>query len=324
MRRLGGCPVSRKRKRKLRSVQYLQYLGARAVLEMARVLPLSVLYAAAGVLGTALYWFAPRRRGIALNNIREAFHGEIDEASLRALVRRSFAAFFCTAVEVAKLRLFLTDRTDLGDPRIYPESLRILFTKAQRIHEQSHGCIFVTPHLGNWELLPHVSAKVGIPLAVVVRPLDNPYLERLLYSKRAVNGQIVIPKRNAFFTLQKLLQQGKSIGMLPDQSTKKGILIDFMGRGAMTTPVPAVLALSYQRPVVVVACCRNDQSLGFEGFVSDPIWPSQHYTSEKAEIIRITTAIHKEMETVIRRFPEQYLWMHNRWKVYRTKKQFLD
>ena len=317
--------MGKKRKQKPRSVQYLQYLGVRSALLIARLLPISVLYAAARMLGTMLYWFGARRRDIAATNIREACQGELDETSLQALVRRSFTAFFYTAAEAAKLQLLLTDAADLDDPRIYPESLRTLFTKAHKIHIESRGCIFLTPHLGNWELLPHVSAKVGIPLAVVVRPLDNPYLERMLYARRAVNGQIVIPKRNAFFTLQKLLQEGKSIGMLPDQSTKKGILVDFMGRPAMTTPVPAILALSYQRPVVVVACCRsNNQSLGFEGFVSDPIWPAQHYSSEKAEIIRITEAIHKEMETVIRRYPEQYLWMHNRWKVYRTKKQFLD
>jgi Kdo2-lipid IVA lauroyltransferase/acyltransferase len=317
--------MGKKRKQNLRSVQYLQYLGVRTALLIARLLPISVLYAAARMLGTMLYWFGARRRDIAATNIRKACHGELDETSLQALVHRSFTAFFYTAVEAAKLQLLLTDAADLADPRIYPESLRTLFTKAHKIHIESRGCIFLTPHLGNWELLPYVSAKVGIPLAVVVRPLDNPYLERLLYARRAVNGQIVIPKRNAFFTLQKLLQEGKSIGMLPDQSTKKGILVDFMGRPAMTTPVPAILALSYQRPVVVVACCRsNNQSLSFEGFVSDPIWPAQNYSSEKAEIIRITEAIHKEMETVIRRYPEQYLWMHNRWKVYRTKKQFLD
>ncbi len=312
------------KRRKPQSLQYLQYLGVRTALAIARILPLGVLYAIARFLGNLLYWLGRHRRTIALTNIREAYHGQLDDTSLHLLARRSFTAFFSTAMEIIKLRLFLTDTSDLGDPRIYPESLRSLFAKARKIHDESCGCIFVTPHIGNWELLPHVSAKVGIPLAVVVRPLDNPYLERLLYANRAVDGQIVIPKRNAFFTLQRLLQAGKSIGMLPDQSTKKGVRVDFMGRGAMTTPVPAVLALSYQRPVVVVACCRSNSSIGFEGFVSDPIWPATGYSSEKGEIIRITEAIHKEMETVIRRYPEQYLWMHNRWKIYRTKKQFLD
>ena len=92
----------------------------------------------------------------------------------------------------------------------------------------------------------------------------------------------------------------------------------------MTTPIPAVLAVTHRRPVVVVSCFRNRHTMDFEGFVSDPIWPAAHYTSEKAEIIRITEAIHREMEIVIRRHPEQYLWMHDRWKDYRTKKQFLD
>ena len=315
--------MPRGRNKKSRSIQLLEYLAVRAAVGIAQLLPLRVLYTVGATLGHLFYLLAARRRAIALDNLRQAYRGTIAEAKLRALARQSFSSFFFTAMEFIKMRLFLPKSANTDDLRTYPQAIRDLFTKARRIHDEAHGCIFVTPHLGNWELLPPVSSMVGISLAVVVRPLDNPFLERMLYANRAANGQVIIPKRNAFFALQKLLQEGKSIGMLPDQSTKKGILVEFMGRKAMTTPIPAVLAITHQRPVVVVACCRGSSSSGFEGFVSDPIWPTPDYASEKAEIFRITEAMQREMETMIRRHPEQYLWMHDRWKAYRTRKQFL-
>jgi Kdo2-lipid IVA lauroyltransferase/acyltransferase len=316
--------LSRRRHKKSRSIHVLEYLAVRFVVAITRVLPLPALYALGRALGGLVFLLAPRRRAIALDNLRQAYHGTLPEAALRAIARQSFNSFLLTAVEVIKMGLFLPQSADTNDLETYPQAIRDLFAKARRIHDESQGCIFVTPHLGNWELLPKVSSMVGIPLAVVVRPLDNPLLEGMLYANRAGNGQVIIPKRNAFFTLQKLLKDGKSIGMLPDQSTKKGIHVDFMGRKAMTTPIPAVLAITHQRPVVVVACCRSKSSSGFEGFVSDPIWPKPNYTSEKAEIYRITEAIHRQMEAFIRCHPEQYLWMHDRWKSYRSGKQFLE
>jgi KDO2-lipid IV(A) lauroyltransferase len=182
----------------------------------------------------------------------------------------------------------------------------------------------VTPHIGNWELLPHVSAFVGIPLAVVARPLDNERLEKLVFENRVAGGQVLIPKKNALFALQKTLRKGTSIGMLPDQSTMKGISIDFFDRPATSTPVPAILAIAYKRPVVVVACCRKNDSDQYEGFVSDPIRPQEQYSSEKAEIIRITKEITRQMETIIRKYPGQYLWMHNRWKTYKGKREIMS
>ena len=111
--------------------------------------------------------------------------------------------------------------------------------------------------------------------------------------------------------------------MLPDQSTMKGISINFFGRPATTTPVPAILAITYNRPIVVTACCRKEGNYHYEGFVSDPIRPGE-YTSEKAEIFRITEEITRNMESIIRKYPEQYLWMHNRWKTYKDKKELMS
>jgi KDO2-lipid IV(A) lauroyltransferase len=251
-----------------------------------------------------------------------AFSGSKDDRELRWLARRSCQSFVATILEIIKFHFLPADINAPHIQKYRPTDLESLFQKAKGIHTTSGGCIFVTPHLGNWELLSYASGLVGIPLAVVVRPLDNAYLEKLLYANRTATGQMIIPKKNAFFVLGGVLRQGKSIGILPDQSQKKGIAVPFFGHRAMTTPVPALLAIMYQRPIVVAACCRKSGEARFEAFVSDPIWPGD-YTSEKAEIYRLTEEMNRRMESIIRRHPEQYFWMHNRWKTYRTKKEFL-
>jgi KDO2-lipid IV(A) lauroyltransferase len=285
-------------------------------------LPARALHGISLVLGNVLYIFVPRRRKIALKNLRDAFGKTKRESEIRRIARRSCKSFFLTFLEMIKSRSLLSQPEAVIRLRELTDELDELFQKAKKIHDQSGGCIFVTPHIGNWEVLPSISSIVGIPLAVVVRPLDNPFLERLIYAHRSESGQVIIPKKNALFVLQRTLKRGKSIGLLPDQSTMKGISVDFFGHKATTTPVPALLAISYQRPVVVVACCRRPDGRRYEGFVSAPIWPRES-ESEKAEIFRITEEMNRKMESIIRKYPEQYLWIHNRWKTYRHKKELL-
>ena len=73
---------------------------------------------------------------------------------------------------------------------------------------------------------------------------------------------------------------------------------------------------------MVIACCRKKEGQRYDVLISDPIWPGQ-YRSKKAEILRLTEAMNRTMEAIIRRYPEQYLWVHNRWKTYRGKREFL-
>ncbi len=301
----------------------LEYAFARTVIALVQALPMRACRALSSLLGNVLYYGSSRRRGIALENLLHALGDEKSEAEIKKIARRSCASFFLTYMEIIKFRPLLKDPEALRDPR-YSSNERIfeLFERAKKAHDESGGAIFVTPHIGNWELLPHVSRAVGIPLVVVARPPDNPHLRKLLFEDRTATGQVVIPKKNALFILRKALRDGKSLGLLPDQSTKHGVAVDFFGRKALTTPVPAILSITYKRPIVVVAACRNGGDGGFEGFVSDPIWPGE-YRSEKEEITRLTREMNRTMEGAIRRFPEQYLWIHNRWKTYADKGEFL-
>lgn len=308
--------------KKSKVLQVIEYGAASFSIALFRRLPFAFTYRLSGILGNLLFRFVSRRREIALDNVRKAFAGDKTEAEIREIARRSCQSLFLTAFEVMKSQDVFRSPDVMAQLRKTNDDLERLFLKAKKIHDEANGCIFVTPHIGNWELLPAVSALVGIPLVMVARPLDNPYLEKLFYENRTAAGQMVIPKKNAMFALQRMLQQGKSIGMLTDQSTMKGILVDFFGRKATTTPVPAVLAITKNRPIVVVACCRT-ADFRFEGFVCDPIWPGE-YEHERDEIYRITQEINRQMEAIIRKYPEQYFWLHNRWKTYAGTKEVMS
>ena len=309
--------------KKRESIQILEYSAFWSVAFFARVLPLKVLRGISHLLGDLMYLLFPRRRSIAIENLHRAFDGTKSARDIRYLALQSCRSFFLTAAETLKFHFSGFDvrlLVEQGYTLQEMQTLKALFQKAKRIHKEFGGCIFVTPHIGNWEVLLQVSVSLGIPLAVVVRPLDNAYIENLLYKNRTSGGQILVPKKNAWFMLQSVLRQGKSIAMLPDQSTKKGLSVDFFGNKALTTPIPALLAVIHRKPIVVVACCRGGSDRHFTGYVSDPIEAGE-YKSEKAEIIRLTQEMNREMEKIIREFPEQYLWVHKRWKTYETKKE---
>lgn len=301
-----------------RFYQLMVFLAAYPILRLIGIIPLRVGVWAGRVIGFLFYVFAVKRRRIAIDNLRHAFSGAKNEKEIRLIARRSCGAFVTAGFEAAKFLPLLThpDAYRLIQRRC--KGLDGLFLKARALHQESGGCIFVTPHLGNWEFLPFVGFAAGIAVVVVVRPLDNPYLEKMLYRQRQASGQIIVPKTNVMHFLQMALRRGKSIAMLPDQATMKAISVDYLGRKATTTPVPALLALRYRRPIVVVACCRKSYECEYDGVVSDPIWPDPA-REEKPEIFRLTELMNREMGGIVKRFPEQYLWMHDRWKIYHHK-----
>jgi Kdo2-lipid IVA lauroyltransferase/acyltransferase len=298
-----------------RAIQTLEYRAVQASYGVCRLAPESVVHGATALLADFAFTVLSGRRRLALRNLRHALGTELGAGEIRRIARHSFRSFLLTAMpEPARIRPHLTGNGARAWLRQRSPELEGLFARVKQLHEETRGCIFVTPHLGNWELLPGVAAAVGVPLAVVVRPLDNSYLEAWLARSRRSSGQVFVTKRNAFLTLQYHLTRGTSLGLLPDQATFRGLALPFFGRPAMTTPVPALLAVQQGRPIVVVACFRIGR-LRFSGYLGEPIWPGPH-ESEKAEVIRLTSAMNRAMEDVIRAHPEQYLWMHNRWKTF--------
>ena len=132
-------------------------------------------------------------------------------------------------------------------------------------------------------------------------------------------GRKYSPKKTLSFILREALRKGRSVAILADQNAGgEGIDAPFFGKPARTTPAPAALAVLYNRPIVLISCLRKGDGRRYEVLVSEPIVPDMDAQSAKGEIERLTRVVNVETENFIRKGPEQYLWIHDRWKL--TKK----
>ncbi|MCD6035972.1 MAG: lauroyl acyltransferase [Rickettsiales bacterium] len=182
---------------------------------------------------------------------------------------------------------------------------------------KEHGGFCVSGHFGNWELSPRVAKEFGLPLALVYRSSNNPYVDSLIQWMRGHFQIRGIPKgAKGAKSLLASIQAKEVIGILVDQKMNDGIPIPFFGMDAMTAPAVANLAIRYGRPIVPTRIVRtvseDGKNLHFTFTVYPPITIPD--TSDKnAAIIQIMTEINTVLESWIREYPEQWFWVHRRW-----------
>jgi KDO2-lipid IV(A) lauroyltransferase len=171
--------------------------------------------------------------------------------------------------------------------------------------------IFFSAHCGNWELFGPAAAWRGIPLNLVYRAPNNPYLD-WLFTERGNIGADMIPKGTAGArkTLQ-VLMQGKALGLLVDQKMNDGIAVPFFGREAMTAPALAQFALKFKCPVVPGHVVRL-KGARFRLIIEPPL-PIPDSGDRHADILAIMTTVNRMIENWVRAHPEQWLWVHKRW-----------
>ncbi len=174
-------------------------------------------------------------------------------------------------------------------------------------------CIFLTAHLGNWELLGHAACLAGIPLCAVARRIRNPWVDRLVTRSRTAHGLQIIPEKGAAKKLLRALRNGRHAGILMDQNIRirrGGVFVDFFGLPAPTTRAPAALARKLDAHVLAAALVRDERTGGYS-FVLEPLEQS---AADFSDDISLTQAMLRLNERLIRRFPEQYLWHYERWR----------
>jgi KDO2-lipid IV(A) lauroyltransferase len=173
--------------------------------------------------------------------------------------------------------------------------------------------VFVAAHFGNFELNGYVLGMWGFPTFTVARPLDNPYLDRFVNRFRGSTGQFMLPKQGSSLAVDQLLSRGGMLAVLGDQAAgAKGCWVDFFGRPASTHKAIAVFALANHAPLSVGFARRRDATLqyeiGIEATVDTVAQP------ELADVTTLTTWFTRHVEALIRRHPDQYWWVHRRWK----------
>jgi Kdo2-lipid IVA lauroyltransferase/acyltransferase len=179
--------------------------------------------------------------------------------------------------------------------------------------------MFLSAHLGNWEVMPILAHQLGLEGAAVVRPPNNPFVADWVARQRRIKGpDTLIAKHNAARGMLAQLRADKMLCMLVDQKLREGVAVPFFGRDAMTTPAPAVLVLKTNAHLVFAS---NKRLPGPRFHVT--VWPDIDFVptgNEAEDCHRLTAAITARIEEMVRVDPSQWLWIHNRWPTERDKR----
>lgn len=189
------------------------------------------------------------------------------------------------------------------------------FENFQAAHDRGKGVLFMTAHLGGWEIGSFVHSLHGHPLHVVARPLDNPHLDALSTGYRTLHGNTVISKDEFARGLISAMRQGETVGILMDtnMTPPQGVFVDFFGHLACTASGVARVALKTDA-AVVPAFTVWDSEIGKYRIHFEPMVPLVNTGNAEADAIANTQKFSKVIERFVRKYPEQWLWVHRRWK----------
>ncbi len=294
-----------------RARRTLRVWAIRAGLWMGGVIPFRLAWALGGLLGQVAWWLGRRDRELALAHLALALP-ERSEAERRAIAHASFLHFGHGAAEVAQMARI--------DPRLASyvtfagDGERLL----QEASRAGKGFIFVTGHLGSWELLARRIVRAGCPAMVIAARSWDRRLDDLVAGFR-MGGDVPTLFREdpgGGRVLLRALREGKALGILIDQDTKvQSVFVPFFGRPASTPRAAADLALRFGCPVFVGWSHRRGPRPG-DGYVLEvePVVYDPAPADKDAEAVRITAHCTARMEQAIRAAPAEWVWMHRRWK----------
>ena len=281
---------------------WLEYAAARAVVITLAIGPRSWSDRLARGYVRLLDLAIPRLRRTAETNVRMALPG-VGEAERRRIVDGSFHSIARILVALARF------------PRIDAKSISEWiryegFEHFEAAMKEGHGVLFATAHLGNWELSAFAHAILsGQPMHVVVRALDNPKIDALVAGRRTMSGNRVIEKRDYARGILRALGQNEAVGVLIDQNAglREGFFIDFFGIQACVATGFAKLAAHSHAPVIPGFALWSEAERRY----ILKFYPALHATGDAEADTR---RLHAHLESVIRQYPDQWLWMHRRWK----------
>ncbi|HEX8282367.1 MAG TPA: lysophospholipid acyltransferase family protein [Pyrinomonadaceae bacterium] len=295
--------------KKGKAQEFLEYAAARALLSGLGTLPRPAAVRVGRSLGRAAYAVAGGLRRTGMRNLEIAFP-EMGAAERERILRGTFESLGRQLGEVSQF------------PRATPESLRAVAEYDSEdvklldvARARGRGVIFLTSHLGSWEMLCFAHSALYEPLSFLVRPLDNPRIDRMVERLRTRFGNRPIDKGAAARTALKLLRQGGTLGVLADLNTqeREGVFVPFFGRLACTTAGAATLALRTDATVIPV-CAPWDERRGKFVFRGGPVIEIVRTGDDRRDVEINTANFTAAIERHVRMFPDQWLWIHKRWK----------
>ncbi len=253
------------------------------------------------------------RYEVAKQNLRDAFGDTYSDAQIDELIYRMWLHLFRMVGEIVQLprKLRLYNVADVIDFRNRDETVRTMCT--------GRPCLMLSGHFGNWEVATATFGVFGFPLGVVARDLDNPYLHEWFRRFRQYTGNRLISKKGGGGDMVSALEQRGHLALLCDQDAgKRGVFVPFFGKDASTFKSIALVALQYRACICVGYAVRlpddfeNNRWVHYE-LGSEEIIDTLDFEGADA-VKQITERYTAALERAVRRAPEQYFWVHRRWK----------
>ena len=289
----------------------IEYFAARTALAVLGVLPRWTAVAISiGILRMVPMVLTGLRR-IGLRNLEIAFP-EKSVSERQKILRGTFTNLGRVLGELSQFHKFTKEQlADLIDFELDEESERLY----ERNKSEGRGVLITTGHLGNWEMLVLGFAALYEPISYLARPLDNPKIDEMLNRLRTRFGNRPINKTNSAMLAIKILREGGILGVLSDVNAhpKEGVFVPFFGVPACTLSGAAMLAIR-SNALIFPTFCIWDKSVKRYKFVHGPLLEPANTGDRKQDIIATTAAYTSEIEKIIREYPDQWMWIHRRWK----------
>ena len=283
----------------------LEYAAARIILSVVGALPLRQSIRLGQLFGRVAYRLAGELRRTGEINLRLAFPEKTPEER-RELLKGCFESLGRV------LGLF----SHFGDPiESIMSGVEPMALERLQAAQKGRGVIFCTAHLGAWELTSFAVAHLGYPMSVIVRPIDNPKIEEMVDRYRTRTGNRTLDKFSAARSMVKTLRSGEFLGLLFDLNAleNEAIFVNFFGVPASTNFMTAKLALRSDVPIIPVFAPWDKTRQKFLLQVNEPI-KFESSDDQEADVRELTTRLTQHFEEQIRRYPDQWLWIHKRWK----------
>lgn len=248
------------------------------------------------------FYFLTDFRKCSLSNLALAKDLHLTHKQCYKLCKHSFENLAINCLEYAKW-----EKEDHFDKWVVCENPQV----ADNLHKKGQGIIFFCGHQANWELL-FLDGSRRMKGVAIAKPTKNRYLYRWILKVRQRFGGIIVDTKKAFRSSMQALKQGYFVGIVGDQGMPdSGYSHSFLGRKAWTSPLPALLSIKTNSPIIVATIKRVKK--GYRIHYGDPIWPDLRQQVKK-ESHRLMDSVMKEFEESIKKDPGQWFWQHNRWK----------
>jgi KDO2-lipid IV(A) lauroyltransferase len=295
-------------KSRSKTADYAVYLVVRVVVCVLQALSYRSAYQLARGLAWLIYHLDRRHRRVAEENLSHAFPGVYDDQQRDQMVRAVYRHFCTLLMEIMHLPRML----HANNWRHYLELVGGDKTVAALL--SGRPLLIVTGHFGNWEMAGFALGLFGFTTHAIARPLDNPYLDDFLRRFRERTGQKVLAKHGDFEEMQNLLAAKGVLATLADQDAgQRGVFVPFFNRPASTHKAVALLALEYNVPLLVTGTPKVGEPMRYQVIAEELILPEE-YRDRPNAVAAITQRYTAALERLVRRHPEQYFWLHRRWK----------